>query len=76
LESPKNSKRLDVRIHKFVYVYEVHMYTYMLGGRLRSSTRGDYEACECLYFGHLFGKYLHQSNLNTSGINIDMYMNT
>jgi len=54
LESRKNSKRLDVRIHKFVYVYEVHIYTYMLGGRLGSSIRGDYAGMRMLTFRSSF----------------------
>jgi len=38
LEDPKNPDGLNLGIHIFVYVYKVHMCTYMLGGGMRSWT--------------------------------------
>jgi len=35
LESPKNPVGLILKIHMTAYVYEVHMYIYMLGGGMR-----------------------------------------
>jgi len=36
LEGPKNPDGLNLGIHVFIYVYKVHMCTYMLGGGMRS----------------------------------------
>jgi len=38
LEGPKNPDGLNLDIHIFVYAYKVHMYIYMLRGRMRSWT--------------------------------------
>jgi len=38
LEGPKNPDGLNLDIHIFVYVYEVHMCMYMLEGGMRSWT--------------------------------------
>jgi len=38
LEGPKNPEGLNLEIHIFVYVYEVHTCKYMLGGGMRSWT--------------------------------------
>jgi len=38
LEGLKDADRLNLGIHVFVHVYKVHMFTYMLGGGMRSWT--------------------------------------
>ena len=47
LEGPKNPDGLNLGIHIFIYVYKVHMRTYMLGGRMRSSIN-------CFFLQHIF----------------------